>query len=182
MTKHGTWAAARQAKLRAEDVRYRVPRGEPGARGRLREEIDRLTAGVEPTVVTDYTPMEDKLFALRRQVLAAREKAIEQTSSRKVCGNPLCPLPGRQFARGLQESMSNWVRRRYCSQTCQGLHTNAKRQAEARRQDEEAPPLCRNPRCPRPGRLIPYEPGMDKSKWRRRAYCSRACANAVLFG
>ena len=73
--------------------------------------------------------MEDKLFALRRRVLAAREKAIEQTSSRKVCGNPLCPLPGRQFARGLRESMSNWVRRRYCSQTCQGLH---ERQAPGR--------------------------------------------------
>ena len=39
MTKHGTWAAAGQAKLRAEDVRYRVPQGRPGARGTPRGSI-----------------------------------------------------------------------------------------------------------------------------------------------
>lgn len=148
----------------------------------LREELARLTVGVEATVITDYTPIEERFLTLRRQAAAAREKATETTSSRKVCGWEHCPQPGRQFARGLQESMSNWIKRRYCSQTCQGLATNAKRQAEARRQDQDAPPVCRNPRCPRPGRLIPYEPGTDRSKWRRRLYCSRACANAVLFG
>jgi hypothetical protein len=143
-------------------------------RGERREEIRRLCAAPE-VVRPEHEDLREYANVLKAYRAERKASRPPDRPSVKRCGNPGCPCEGRIFQRQDGESITKYINRRYCSQSCQVSHANLKRYGDRWAAITAERRTCRLEGCDHP---IERREDETWQKFAERQYCSNTCRKA----